>query len=120
MQAKTPFVVVYRSSQLSSPHKSYGVRLNISRSILLLVRRSEAVLSTLRQQRSQTDLCLDSRQLLDVVLTGVAAESSVHLFQSLSAGLGDEVPVEDDGQDEEGCKDQVCSVTGVTISCETC
>jgi len=50
------------------------------------------------QQRRETNLCLDPGQLLNIFLTTVTSERSIHLFQCLATSLGDEEPVKSEGK----------------------
>jgi hypothetical protein len=59
------------------------------------------------QECRKSDLCLNPCQLLDIFLATVTSECSVHLFESLAAGLGNEEPVEGEGKHEPGGEEDV-------------
>ena len=50
------------------------------------------------QQCRKSNLCLDPGELLNIFLTTVTSESSVHFFECLATSLRDEEPVEGKGK----------------------
>ena len=50
------------------------------------------------QQRRESNLCLEPSELLNIFLTTVASERSVHFFECLATSLGNEEPVEGEGE----------------------
>ena len=50
------------------------------------------------QQRREPNLCLDPGELLNIFLTTVTSECSIHLFKCLATSLGDEEPVKSEGE----------------------
>jgi hypothetical protein len=61
------------------------------------------------QQRREPNFCLDPGELLDIFLTTVTSESSIHLFESLSTSLWDEEPVEGKGEYQPPSEEDVCT-----------
>jgi len=59
------------------------------------------------QQRRKSNLCLDPGELLNIFLTTVASECSVHLFECLATSLRNEEPVEGEGEYEPSGEEDV-------------